>query len=232
MKKFILYLFTITGFFISCSKSNEDVSSNFINTPEAKSEYDNSNFGVYKGVFVGSTGYIVIYVNNDNVVKATVVIDGSVYTFTPASGQSVSQNQTTSIQFQNNIGYFTFSVSSNGSNPTISFVNVFGHTGAQIIIVKERSATLVKCMEGTFSGSSRGTWNGVLVDNIFKGLGADEDGTYFSASSGVDANGKITNGTTTTGAIFSGSFSGNNGSGSWTDTQYPGSGTWRVTRTY
>ena len=235
MKQYFLSIITALSLFISCTKSNNNNGgggNSLTNTPEANAAYDNSGFGIYKGVFVGSTGYIVININNvDNTINAKVVIDGVAYTFTP-NNSNITQGTPISVTFINEIGSFNFSVGADGSNPTISSVNVSGHSGATIVIIKERSNSLVKCMEGTFTGDARGIWNAVVNDNVFRGI-------YFDVvnDNGGLINGNVTSsnnvsGTASGGVIFSGNLAGNNGNGNWSVPEEDARGTWKVTRTY
>ena len=65
-KSISLFLILLTLILNSCSKSDDEVTTqdNLSQVPIAKSQYDNSNFGIYKGVFVGSSGIIIININN------------------------------------------------------------------------------------------------------------------------------------------------------------------------
>ncbi len=82
MKK-IFTLLLIGIFCIGCSSdSDSDSGSSLATTPSAKVEFDSSNFGIYKGVIIGSTGVITINIKNDGNLKATLVLDGVTSTYT------------------------------------------------------------------------------------------------------------------------------------------------------
>ena len=226
-------IFVCTSMFLySCSKSSSNdnsSSSTLSNTPLAKAQFDNSNYGIYKGVFVGSTGIVLININNDSTLTATLIIDHVTYNFTTT--QTVNLNQSTQIHFVNGTNSFNFNVGANGSNPYFSSISINGHSQASIVIVKETSNSLVRCFEGTFNGDNYGTWNGVVKDNIFKGIAlSDLDGSTIYANGNV-ANNRLS-GTVSTGATFDGSYDGLRSSGTWIDQAYSESGTWNVTRTY
>jgi hypothetical protein len=81
MKRLLLPTTIVTLFFIaSCSKNNDDNTQT--EKPTAKAAYDNSNYGYYKGVFVGSTGIIAVSIYNDNTLSAYFKVDGADYNFT------------------------------------------------------------------------------------------------------------------------------------------------------
>ena len=101
--KTIFSLLTLLSIF-SCS--NSDSGQNLSQVPLAKSIYDNSNFGIYKGVFVGSSGTIVLDISNTNAsITATLIIDGVTHTFT--TNQTIQQNQFTTINFIEGNNSFT-----------------------------------------------------------------------------------------------------------------------------
>ena len=74
--KFLLICALVFSIY-SCGKSKTETNSSFATKAETKPQFDKSSFGVYKGVIVGSSGYIVFKINNgDNVVKGFLKIDG------------------------------------------------------------------------------------------------------------------------------------------------------------
>lgn len=234
MKKniFSLILVCTLLFLYSCSKnsSNDNSSSNTLsNTPLAKAQFDNSNYGIYKGVFVGSSGVVIINVNNDSTISATLIIDNVTYSY--STTQAVNLNQSTQINFVNGINSFKFFVSANGGNPYISNISINGHPQAAIIVIKETSNSLVKCFEGTFNGSDNGVWNAVVKDNIIKGISHSNVYDETWNATGTVSNNTVS-GTVTSGATFSGSYDGVRSSGSWTNIPDGLSGTWSVIRTY
>ena len=132
-------------FVASCSKSNDNNTQSEI--PTAKAAYDYSNYGYYKGVFIGSTGIIVVNIYNDNTLSAYFKVDGVDYNFTTT--QSVQQGEGTILNFVSGSKSFTFTVDGNGARPYITNLVINGHPDAAWLIVKETSTALVKCYEGT-----------------------------------------------------------------------------------
>jgi hypothetical protein len=238
MKHYILSVFAALTLFISCSKSNNNNgggNSNLSSKPEAKAAYDKSNFGMYKGVFVGSTGYIIVDINNSSSISATLVIDGEKRIFTPRSSTLTEGTSINSLTFVNGSDSFVFSVDADGANPRVSSINIAGHNGATILIVKETSTSLVKCMEGTYSGDENGTWNGAVQGNTFKGLALNPlRGRTYTGTGTLDASNNLTGITDDNRIKFSGNLRGDSGSGTWQNAfiESASSGTWKVTRTY
>jgi hypothetical protein len=231
--KSILCLMTIS-LTISCTKNDsaEDVSQNLAQVPLAKAQYDTSNFGIYKGVFVGSTGTIILDISNTaNSFTATLIIDGIAHNF--ITNQSIQQNQTTTINFVEGSNSFTFTVSANGSNPTITNLIINGHPNAAILVVKETSTVLIKCFEGTYSGSYSGTFNAVIYGNIIKGIAkATSDVNVVTADGTVNNNQINAIGNTSNGDVFIGNLNGNNFSGTWNNSSENTNGTFSGVRTY
>lgn len=162
-KKILSGILFLTCFVsVTCSKKDEPPADNGLsNTPMAKAAYDNNNFGIYKGVFVGSSGTVLINVNNDNTVTAILKVDGSTYNFT--SSQTIQPSQATIINFVNGTNSFTYSSGANGSNPTVTNVVLSGHPYSGISVLKETSTSQVKVYEGTYkesaAGGETGVWN-------------------------------------------------------------------------
>lgn len=123
-------------------------------TPDALAANDASSKGVYKGVMAGSTGTIMFSIlNGNNTLTATLVIDGVTVALTTtsvwAAGSPFSGVFTGTLS--GNPVSITLSVNADGSNPSISAFNITGHTGAIFVIIKETSAALIECFEGTYN---------------------------------------------------------------------------------
>lgn len=218
---------------VACSKKKDPAPDNnqLPDTPVAKVQYDNSNYGVYKGVFTGSSGIIIININNDGAIAATLKVDGVTYNFTTT--QTIQQNQATAVNFVSGSNTFTFSVSSNGADPVITDLAINGHPHAAILVVKETSTAIVKCYEGTYSGDETGIFNAIIYNNIIKGLIKNSSNATYVAT-GTVLNNQInsTVGSVTGGATFKGTVAGNNASGTWTNTGANWAGSWSGKRTY
>jgi hypothetical protein len=228
MNKLIFLFFAATAFF-SCKKSSDGTDNSLAETPVAKVAFDNSNYGIYKGVFVGSSGIIIVNINNNNTVSATLTVDNVTYNFTTT--QTVQQGQATTVNFTSGVNSFTFTVSANGANPTITNLIVNGHPNAAILVVKETSTSLVKCFEGNYSGTESGIFNAVIYNAQIKGLAKSGINTY--TVDGTVSNNQINaGGVTSGGSVFVGTVSGNSIAGTWSNTAVGASGNWSGTRTY
>ena len=151
------------GLFTGCAKKkSNDNNDTLADKSDAKAIYDNSNYGIYKGVFVGSSGTLMINVNNDNSLSANLKIDGTNYDFT--STQTIQPNQATSVNFTNGSHSFTFSVDANGANPTVSNISMAGHPNAVAAVAKETSQSVIRCYEGTYTGADEGGVFNLLLE--------------------------------------------------------------------
>lgn len=232
-KQFILgALLFLSLFSISCTNEDTHIENenNLAQTPEAMAQFDTSNYGIYKGVFIGSSGTVVVNVNNNNAITATLVIDGVMYLFTAT--QTIEENQVTEINFVNGNDSFTFGVAANGTSPAFTNLAITGHSNAAVIIVKEISTTLVKLYEGTFEGDDLGTFNAIIYENILEGLGYSTLANVGFFANGTVVNNEIAAGNASTGAIFSGSVNGDAISGIWSNNQSNNTGNWTGERTY
>lgn len=236
--KRLLSLFIIAALIVflqSCSKDNSDKQSS--NTSEAKAVNDNNNFGVYKGVIVGSTGIIKLVINNgDNLVKAYITIDGSTKDTLTSTNPFTTGQAITNATFTGRISTMTFSVNANGTNPNIVSITIQGHSNVTGVLVKETSTKIVQCYEGTYTGKTstgtqtNGTFNCVILANSIIGIARESQSGYTDVVNGTTVNGSISaNGTVSTGATFSGTFTNNNCSGTWVNGSF--TGTWSGTRT-
>jgi hypothetical protein len=233
MKKLFSYL-VASVMLISCSKDEDknETGSNLSNTPTAKATYDNKNYGIYKGVFVGSTGNILINFKNDGAtLSASLVIDDKSYTYT--SNNSTTEGTNSTITFRYNNDYFDFTVNSDGSNPTITNIHISGHSNAVAQVLKEESYAQAYCFEGTFTEQGgNGTLNLVIKKNKVEGLFIPADFQVIPPLKGSITNNNIT---ATIGeepdriATITGIVSGNNIKGSWSSDT--GSGSWEAHRT-
>ncbi|APA00510.1 hypothetical protein [Flavobacterium commune] len=226
MKKLLLSLLACASL-LSCSNDDND-DNNLSNSPTATASYDSKNYGIYKGVFVGSTGTIVINLkNNGTTLSATLVIDGTSYTYT--SQDAVTEGSNTEITFTHNNDYFDFTVNANGTNPTVSNIHISGHPEAAINVGKEESDVQVYCYVGTFieDGITGGTWNLIIYGNKVTGMVLPNDGQVLPFIVGTISNNTITASIPDT-ATITGTLNGNTITGNWVSST--GSGTWKSTR--
>lgn len=224
MKKIILALL-LALFTLSCSDDDNSSSNNLSNTPMANATYDSNNYGIYKGVFVGSTGYVLININNDGTISAKLTIDNSTYNFTTTESVTLGQ-PISGLTFTNGSMTFDFNVSSNGSYPYVTNINISGHPDATIEIIKELSEHLVRCYTGTFKGDSSGIFNLIFIEDEITGLARDNEGTVIYLEGSVNNNaisGEFEGGT------FAGNINNNSISGTWQNVLSE-NGTWSGTR--
>lgn len=165
------YLFSLsiisTVLFFACKKNNSQQPDQHPpgvpTTAETKPQYDNTSFGVYKGVIIGSSGIIIIKVNNgDNSIKGYLTIDSQKDTLSTSQtltpGQAIS-NLTLTGRFSS----LRLSANADGSNAQISNLTITGHPNANALIVHENSNRQVLLYEGVFSGEITGRINFVKV---------------------------------------------------------------------
>lgn len=177
MKKTLFLLATITSIFISCNKSKTDSSSNssLPSSPETKPQYDNTSFGVYKGIIVGSSGYIIFRINNgDNIVKGYLVIDNQKDTLTTTANITLGQSLI-NVPFVGKISSMNVSANSDGSNASLSNIRINGHNNVTGFIIHEASTKQIMCYEGTFTGTQSG------IINVTRAGLTVNDTTYFLA---------------------------------------------------
>ncbi len=227
MKKLILALILATLSFSCSDDDNSSSGGSLSNTPMAKEEYNNSNYGVYKGVFVGSTGNVLININNDGTLSAKIVIDGKTYNFT--TEETVELEETTSITFTNTRGdSFDFYVNYDGAYPDISNISIEGHPDAYIYVIKEQSDQLVKCFQGTAKQGNQlvATFNLIIsgdeVHGIAKSSNSGSSDLLMGSIEGNQISGHVVDDEVT----FIGTVNGNNANGTWIHHGDQEEGTW------
>jgi hypothetical protein len=242
MKKLITMLCMGLVLF-SCSKDDSSstpvpvVTEPLATAPVAKVENDASNTGVYKGVFVGSTGILTVYLKNgDNMVKAILKIDGKIFTFT-ASGDVVKGQIIEGLKFMCPEGHsFKLNVLADGSAYSVTEILVAGHPNATVDLIKEKSNALVRCYEGTYVGTTeptnKGVFNMVISGGKIKGLARSNDSqdTHTTWLMG-QATDKNVAGTTSDQSYYSGKIEGDVISGTWATSDQSEKGTFVGKRT-
>lgn len=228
----ILSLFATT----SCLKEKDDPLTTICivepETSQAKAQFDNSNYGYYKGVFVGGvSGIIRVNVNNDNTISAQLGPDHVIYNFTTT--QTIQEGQPATVNFVSESNSFTFTVAANGSNPAITNLILSGHADVAALVVKETSNAIVMCFEGTYIGGEKGIFNAIIYDDQVKALMANLTSQSSFIMAGTISNNQITvNGILNSDPSFHGILSENNSSGNWNNTLANLSGTWSGERTF
>lgn len=232
MKQSILILVMATSLF-ACKKSEDPKPEEYkcttcIQSPEAKEAYNQSSAGVYKGVIVGSSGTIALYLYNIGAqVQALVTFDGKSGTLSTTSlsnwnpGDAINNALFSGIIDGQSIQIY-FSVNANGQNPTVTMV-IPGHN-VSVAVYKETSTSLIKNFEGTYSGDQSGIFNITFNGNnyiLVTDSGEFIEGTLING--GIDLNHEETN--------IKGHFEGNDEiKGTWEGSENE-SGTWTGRRT-
>ncbi len=191
-----------------------------VDEPEALPANDNQSAGIYKGVFIGSSGTIIFDIANSfTTITAVLQLDGetinlsSTVTWEPGNAYLAPFTGT----HNNSPVSITFEVGSDGENPTVVTSDIPGHPGAIFTVVKETSNSLMECYEGTYHTTkpedgtfnvilsrSEGTWVAIAREN---GETSSEDpvyGTLVNGTTLVEESG-ITF-ATLTGDVLTGSF--------------------------
>jgi hypothetical protein len=237
MKNFLVKtLLSITIIFASCSENDPLITINDSaeELPIALSQYDNSNYGIYKGVFVGSSGTILVNLNNNGVISVSLTIDGVNYPFT--SSETITENQQTEITFAYENNSFSFTVNADGSNPLITNVSIEGHPDASIIVVKENSSYVAQLYEGSYEGidqnNDQGTFNAIVFNGAVYILSKSSVYGSSSYASGL-VDGNLVSGASSLGTIFSGNIENDEVmNGTWMVTQTNEKGIWSLSRSY
>lgn len=239
MKKLLAFMFMGLVLF-SCSKDDSPSTNNttaepLATAPVAKAENDASSTGVYKGVFVGSTGILSVYVKNgDDKITAVLRVDGKNIAFTAPTAGIVKDQPIVGLTFTSSEGHsFKLNVLADGSDYSIAEIAIAGHPNASIDLIKEKSNQLVRCYEGTYASNkdatNKGTFNMILSGNLLKGLAKSGEGVTYLKGEASDKNVAGTSGGDK--GYFSGAISGDNISGTFSNADQTDTGTWSGKRT-
>lgn len=235
------WLWLLTGvLFVFSGCGDDENPPAFPTAPEANAANDNSSKGIYKGVVIGSSGYVKVNIDNagDGRISLTLSIDGT----TTELATDAEYNSETGV-FQ---GYFTgpfgsstasvgFFVASNGNEYGFFDVEIPGHPNVCLQVIKEKSNALIRCFNGTYTGAQSGILNFVLYENEWQALARGEGETDCSLLEGT-INGNTLDcdcdfdGDGEDDIAFSGTVNGNNLSGTYSSSL--GSGTWSATRVF
>lgn len=195
MKKVIFGITLISFVFAACKKDDGPgdtpsyTCATCKSTPDALAANNASNRGIYKGVFIGSTGTIMFNLaNSGTTITAVLVIDGVTVNLT--SNVTIVNGQPYNAPFTGTFNglpvTINFAVGLSGGTPTVTSANIPGHPSASFTVIKETSSTLVEAFEGTYSTTlpetgnfnililrSQGVWGGIARKT--GGTSADDD---------------------------------------------------------
>ena len=151
-------------FFLSCTDDNEAARTDNSTTllaskPEAKSMFDNSYKGIYKGIVIGNvSGTLHINILNDESIWAKFQTEDKV-TYTLESipyledGGIISSVPTLKkYRFGDENISFEVKLDEAGNNIETSNFKYFSDTSSKICLVKEKSTSLIKCYTGDYIG--------------------------------------------------------------------------------
>ena len=168
-------------------------------TPDAIAANDGSNKGIYKGVVIGSSGTIIFNLaNSGTTITAAMVIDGVTVNLT--SNVSIVAGQSYVAPFMGTLNgspvSISFSVSSIGQNPTVTTSSIPGHPSSTFAIIKETSASLIECFEGTYTTTKpeTGTFNFILSRSlkVYSGVSKKDGSTSTGTFDGtINANNEL-----------------------------------------
>ncbi|HEY0091706.1 MAG TPA: hypothetical protein VGB43_04385 [Flavobacterium sp.] len=227
-------IFTLTLiilFSVSCSKDDDfdPVADKGLSVaPDAKIDFNDNNFGIYKGILVGISGVIKVNINNDDNLNATLTINGENFQFETIETVAVNES-IVGLTFTNGNSSFDFNVDGTGENPFITNLELEHLPFANIEILKEYSDAHVRCYEGTYSNSAGtiGVFNIATIGNSLYGLAKsnDEADSYFLEGvmiGDINFTGSFLDGN------FDGLISGIAMGGDWANSS--GTGTWQGQR--
>lgn len=212
---------------MSCKK-DDPAGPSLATAPEANAAEDDKSGGVYKGAIIGSSGTIKIVLQGGKK-EVVLKIDGVTRTLTTTALESwTSGDGIVDATFTSGDWTVILNILPDGSDGSISF-NIPGHANIVVILLKEKSDKLIMAFEGTYAGSSSGTFNFIVQDETIYGVSRDSSGDSGSFYGTLD-------GTTVSISIYgsnataTGTVSGNTASGTWMET-VDVHGTWTGTRT-
>lgn len=192
----------------SCKKNKKDtdtptstVCPSCATTPEAVAANNNSAKGIYIGVVIGSTGTIKFDIaNNGTTIRATMVIDGVTVNFTTTTAYTAGQDFRAVFTgtLNGSAANITFSVNADGTEASVTAVNIPGHAGATFLLSKETSTALIEAFVGTYhtvkqQGTEDGTFNMLISrsEGVWSVI-ARENGTQeIHVESGTIVDGKL-----------------------------------------
>jgi hypothetical protein len=221
MRKFLYLTFILA---ISCKSDDNAPASSFSGSPDAAASEDAKSGGIYKGVIVGSSGFFAVVLQKGQM-KIRVTLDGTTQDLiTSALPTWVSGEPIKNALFEAGDWQATFSVGAAGNSPTIQ-LNIPGHTNTTVALFKELSTLQVRAYEGTYSGSTSGSWNFIVQGPALTGIRSADGSppmTFYGLVNENEISLDIVAG--------SGTFSGDNASGTW-EVSGGGAGTWTAKRT-
>lgn len=232
MKAKVLSIISMLFLFLSCSSSDDNVE--YATVPETKPEYDNTAFGVYKGIIMGMNGSLKIVINNgDNIAQAYIYQNNKIAQTLTTTYNFILGEDITNAEFSNSQASFRLSVNANGSNPVISSYTYLGVSNPQAFAIHELSFAQVLCYEGTFKGDDNGIFKCMVIDGVLKGYAQSNlsNETFQTTAVVNDNQFNAVFGDVSSGATFDGQITTVGCAGNWNNATFNESGTFRGKRT-
>ena len=247
-------IFVIILAIVSCKKSDDGGTREFTPraysfpvTAEAQARYDQSNYGVYKGVMVAANDSMAtfkydIYNSSDipfiHVFRFSTLTDSLIRFNTNNAGMIFPQSIDPQKIPENVDFYYTaFASYRVGTGPIVDFsVHANGlspHQGGQYYsnatinaIMKEKSGKLVRCFDGSFDGSDSGKIAWVMTSDSLIGVRKSTwHGQFFktmyAAVSGDQFSIEQVDDISGNTFYFNGTVTGNTCTGTWTKSTDP-----------
>ncbi|MEO5775778.1 MAG: hypothetical protein ABIQ27_02675 [Flavobacterium sp.] len=231
-----LFLF-VSILFLTLSCSSSEDAPDYATEPETKAEFDNTSFGVYKGVVLGlEDSAIKIVINNgDNVAVAYIYKKNKIVKTLTTTGTFTLGEPIVNAEFSTSGSSFKFSTNSNGSNPTIQDFTFTGVSNPEVYAIHELSFAQVLCYKGGYGGGDYGKFacmvnNGQLIGYVYSTK--EEDAPSYSATSTiVDNSFNALFGSVSSGATFQGQITIYGCAGEWENLTAGEDGTFSGKRT-
>lgn len=151
-------------FFLSCTDDNNEAARTANSTtllaskPEAKSIFDDSYKGIYKGIVIGDvSGTLHVNILNDESIWAKFQTEDNV-TYTLENIPYLEESGITSepafkkYRFGDENIAFEVKLDETGNNITTSSFKYFSDSSSKICLIKEKSTSLIKCYTGDYAG--------------------------------------------------------------------------------
>lgn len=150
--------------FLSCTDDNNEAARTANSTtllaskPEAKSMFDKSYKGIYKGIVIGNvSGTLHVNIFNDESIWAKFQTEDKV-TYTLKNIPYLEDGEVSSLstlkkyRFADKNISFEVKIDENGNNIETSSFNFFSDSKSKICLIKEKSTSLIKCYTGNYTG--------------------------------------------------------------------------------
>ena len=181
---------------------------------KAIAQYDQSNFGIYKGVVINNSGILEVNINNDQTISAQLLLEGNSYTLTTTEKVVLNQ-EISGLTFSCKAFSFDFNVQEQGENPTITNIIMAEHPNCKMLVLKETASNQIECYEGRYTGTDAGVFNFLHTKNgLIKGLIASKNHLEPVLLNGLKTENTSVSGTFN-GATFEGILQENNSNGTW-----------------